>query len=64
VVAVPGDLVLAAVPRRRQRSYWRCCRRWPGSAVGVLLTPATLAGAWVGRKIVGRTSDWVFVLLI
>ncbi len=31
---------------------------------GVVLTPATLAGAWVGRKIVGRISDVVFVLLV
>jgi uncharacterized membrane protein YfcA len=31
---------------------------------GVALTPATLLGAWVGRKIVGRLSDRVFVLLV
>ncbi|WP_344505246.1 sulfite exporter TauE/SafE family protein [Dactylosporangium maewongense] len=31
---------------------------------GAALTPATLAGAWVGRKIVGRTSDRVFVVLV
>ena len=31
---------------------------------GVALTPATLAGAWVGKKIVGRISDRVFVLLV
>jgi uncharacterized protein len=31
---------------------------------GILLTPATLAGAWVGKKIVGRISDRVFVLLV
>jgi uncharacterized protein len=31
---------------------------------GVALTPATLAGAWVGKKIVGRISDQVFVLLV
>ena len=31
---------------------------------GVALTPATLLGAWVGKKIVGRISDRVFVLLV
>ena len=31
---------------------------------GVALTPATLAGAWVGKRIVGRISDRVFVLLV
>lgn len=31
---------------------------------GVALTPATLAGAWVGRRIVGRISDRVFVALV
>ncbi len=31
---------------------------------GVALTPATLGGAWVGRKIVGRLSDRVFVVLV
>lgn len=31
---------------------------------GVALTPATLAGAWVGKKIVGRISDRVFVILV
>ena len=31
---------------------------------GAALTPATLAGAWVGRKTVGRISDRVFVLLV
>jgi uncharacterized membrane protein YfcA len=31
---------------------------------GAALTPATLAGVWVGRKIVGRISDRVFVLLV
>lgn len=31
---------------------------------GAALTPATLAGAWTGKKIVGRVSDRVFVLLI
>lgn len=31
---------------------------------GAALTPATLLGAWVGKKIVGRISDRVFVLLV
>ena len=31
---------------------------------GVALTPATLVGAWVGKKITGRISDRVFVLLV
>jgi uncharacterized membrane protein YfcA len=31
---------------------------------GAALTPATLAGAWVGKKIVGRISDRVFVNLV
>ncbi|MDT7784334.1 MAG: uncharacterized protein QOF58_2753 [Pseudonocardiales bacterium] len=31
---------------------------------GVALTPATLLGAWAGKKIVGRISDRVFVLLV
>lgn len=31
---------------------------------GAALTPATLAGAWVGKKIVGRISDRLFVLLV
>jgi uncharacterized membrane protein YfcA len=31
---------------------------------GVALTPATLAGAWVGKRIVGRISDRVFVMLV
>ncbi|MET8154339.1 sulfite exporter TauE/SafE family protein [Actinoplanes sp. NPDC049668] len=31
---------------------------------GVALTPATLAGAWVGKRIVGRISDRVFVILV
>lgn len=31
---------------------------------GVALTPATLAGAWVGKKVVGRISDRVFVILV
>jgi uncharacterized protein len=31
---------------------------------GVLLTPATLAGAWTGKKIVTRINDRVFVLLV
>ncbi|MFD1077995.1 sulfite exporter TauE/SafE family protein [Longispora fulva] len=32
--------------------------------LGAALTPATLAGAWAGRRIVGRISDQVFVRLI
>jgi hypothetical protein len=32
--------------------------------LGAALTPATLAGAWTGKKIVGRLSDRVFVTLI
>ncbi|MFC4149788.1 sulfite exporter TauE/SafE family protein [Micromonospora mangrovi] len=32
--------------------------------LGAALTPATLAGAWVGRRIVGRLSDRLFVLLV
>jgi uncharacterized membrane protein YfcA len=31
---------------------------------GVALTPATLAGAWVGKKIVGKLSERVFVVLV
>ncbi|AEV84150.1 hypothetical protein ACWT_3127 [Actinoplanes sp. SE50] len=31
---------------------------------GVALTPATLAGAWAGRRVVGRISDRVFVTLV
>jgi uncharacterized membrane protein YfcA len=31
---------------------------------GAALTPATLLGAWAGRKIVGRISDRLFVLLV
>jgi uncharacterized protein len=31
---------------------------------GVALTPATVAGAWVGKRIVGRINDRVFVLLV
>jgi uncharacterized membrane protein YfcA len=31
---------------------------------GAALTPATLAGAWVGKAIVGRISDRVFVILV
>lgn len=31
---------------------------------GAALTPATLLGAWAGKKIVGRISDRVFVLLV
>jgi len=32
--------------------------------LGAALTPATLAGAWAGRKIVARISDRVFVRLV
>jgi uncharacterized membrane protein YfcA len=31
---------------------------------GIALTPATLLGAWTGRKIVSRISDRVFVTLV
>jgi len=31
---------------------------------GAVLTPAILAGAWVGRKIVGKLRDKVFVVII
>lgn len=31
---------------------------------GVLLTPSVLAGAWVGKRIVERINDRVFVLLV
>ena len=31
---------------------------------GAALTPATLAGVWAGKRIVGRISDRVFVLLV
>lgn len=31
---------------------------------GVALTPATLAGAWLGRTVVDRISDRVFVLVV
>jgi uncharacterized membrane protein YfcA len=31
---------------------------------GAALTPATLAGAWVGRRVVGRISDRTFVWLV
>jgi hypothetical protein len=31
---------------------------------GITLTPVTLLGAWTGKKIVGRISDRVFVLLV
>lgn len=31
---------------------------------GVALTPATLAGAWTGKKIIGRISDTLFVRLV
>ncbi|WP_246486435.1 sulfite exporter TauE/SafE family protein [Kribbella qitaiheensis] len=31
---------------------------------GIALTPATLLGAWAGKKIVGHISDRIFVLLV
>jgi uncharacterized membrane protein YfcA len=31
---------------------------------GAALTPATVAGAWTGRKILGRVSDRLFVVLV
>jgi uncharacterized membrane protein YfcA len=31
---------------------------------GIALTPATLLGAWTGKKIVGRIGDRVFVVLV
>jgi uncharacterized membrane protein YfcA len=31
---------------------------------GVALTPATLLGAWVGKRIVNKISDRVFVVLV
>jgi uncharacterized protein len=31
---------------------------------GVALTPSVVAGAWVGRRIVGQISDRVFVVLV
>ncbi|MEU0885722.1 sulfite exporter TauE/SafE family protein [Lentzea sp. NPDC005914] len=31
---------------------------------GLALTPATLVGTWIGRKVVGRISDRVFVVLV
>jgi uncharacterized membrane protein YfcA len=33
-------------------------------AFGVALTPATLAGAWLGRRIVGRMPDAAFVAVV
>lgn len=32
--------------------------------LGAALTPATIAGAWVGKRIVGRISDRVFVVIV
>jgi uncharacterized membrane protein YfcA len=32
--------------------------------IGAAMTPATLAGAWVGKRIVARISDRAFVLLV
>jgi uncharacterized membrane protein YfcA len=37
---------------------------WKVILFGVALTPATLAGAWTGRRIVDRMSDAVFVRLV
>jgi uncharacterized protein len=31
---------------------------------GAVLTPATILGAWVGRRLVGRISDRAFVVLV
>ncbi|WP_239151702.1 sulfite exporter TauE/SafE family protein [Virgisporangium aurantiacum] len=31
---------------------------------GAALTPSTLAGAWVGKRVVGRISDRTFVVLV
>ncbi|MFC0860878.1 sulfite exporter TauE/SafE family protein [Sphaerimonospora cavernae] len=31
---------------------------------GIVLTPSALAGGWVGKKIVGRISDRVFVVVV
>ncbi|MGI8721483.1 MAG: hypothetical protein ACR2JG_04570 [Geodermatophilaceae bacterium] len=31
---------------------------------GVALTPATLLGAWTGKKVLNRVSDRAFVLLV
>jgi uncharacterized protein len=32
--------------------------------LGLVLTPATMAGAWAGKRTVDRISDRVFVLLV
>lgn len=32
--------------------------------LAVALTPATLAGAWVGKKITARISDRLFITLV
>jgi uncharacterized membrane protein YfcA len=32
--------------------------------LGVAMTPATLAGAWAGKKVLNRLSDRVFVVLV
>lgn len=32
--------------------------------LGLLLTPATLAGAWTGKKLLGRISDQAFIILV
>jgi uncharacterized membrane protein YfcA len=33
-------------------------------AYGLALTPATVAGAWVGKQVVGRMSERVFVIVV
>ncbi|MFG1964902.1 sulfite exporter TauE/SafE family protein [Nonomuraea sp. NPDC049028] len=37
---------------------------WRVLTYGAALTPATLAGAWLGKKIVARVSDGVFVVAV
>jgi uncharacterized membrane protein YfcA len=32
--------------------------------LGLLLTPATLAGAWTGKKLLEHVNDRVFVILV
>ena len=32
--------------------------------LGLALVPATTAGAWVGKRLVGRISDRVFVAMV
>jgi uncharacterized membrane protein YfcA len=33
-------------------------------AYGAALTPATIAGTWVGRRVVDRISDRIFVFIV